>query len=151
MKNITDIRAWFGVINQISYAFSMTEYMHPFRELLKPTSPFYWNEQLNDIFERSKIKIVEEVIEGVRIFDTSKPTYLATDWCKIGIGHVLLQKHCSCPDENFFAVMMAGRSRLMAANLQAQLSLDTSQLRVKHLLLLRASTRHNSLSWGART
>ena len=100
-KNITDVRAWFGVVNQVSYAFSMTEYM-PFRELLKPSTPFYWNEQLNEIFEESKLKIVEEITEGVRIFDTSKPTYLATDWCKIWIGHVLFQKHCNCPDEKLF-------------------------------------------------
>ena len=98
-KNITDVRAWFGVINQVSYAFSMTEYMQPFRELLKPSTPFHWNAQLNDIFLKSKSKIVEEISEGVRIFDTSKPTCLATDWCKTGIGYVLSQKHCNCDSE----------------------------------------------------
>ena len=98
-KNITDVRAWFGVINQVSYAFSMTDYMYPFRELLKPSTPFVWNDDLNEIFEKSKLKIVNEIIQGVQIFDTSKPTYLATDWCKIGIGHVLLQKHCDCDGE----------------------------------------------------
>ena len=34
---------------------------------------------------------------GVRIFDKSKPTCLATDWSKVGIGFWLFQKHCSCP------------------------------------------------------
>ena len=39
-KNITDIRSWFGVINQVSYAFSMADRMLPFRKLLKPGTPF---------------------------------------------------------------------------------------------------------------
>ena len=78
-KNITDVRAWFGVINQVSYAFSMTDYMHPFRELLKPSTPFVWNDDLNEIFEKSKLKIINEIIQGVQKFDTSKPTFLATD------------------------------------------------------------------------
>ena len=98
-KNITDVRAWFGVINQVSYAFSMTDYMYPFRDLLKPSTPFIWNDDLNEIFEKSKLKIINEIIQGVQIFDKNKPTYLATDWCKIGIGHILLQKHCDCEGE----------------------------------------------------
>ena len=37
--NITDVRLWFGLVNQVSYAFSMTEKMLPFRQLLKPSTP----------------------------------------------------------------------------------------------------------------
>ena len=40
-KNVTDIRSWFGLVNQVAYAFSMTERMLPFRDLLKPSTPFY--------------------------------------------------------------------------------------------------------------
>lgn len=96
-KNITDVRSWFGIVNQVSYAFSMAEKMLPFRELLKPGTPFSWNEHLNTLIEESKPVIVSEIEEGVRIFDRSKPTCLATDWSKTGIGFWLLQKHCTCP------------------------------------------------------
>ena len=34
-RNITDIRSWFGLINQVSYVFSMAERMQPFRKLLE--------------------------------------------------------------------------------------------------------------------
>ncbi len=34
--------------------------------------------------------------EGVRIFDKSRPTCLATDWSKEGVGFWILQKHCAC-------------------------------------------------------
>ena len=76
--NITDIRSWFGLINQVSYAFS-TERMLPFCELLKPGSTFHWTPELNTLFEESKSVIVSEIERGVQIFDKSKPTCLATD------------------------------------------------------------------------
>lgn len=94
--NVTDVRSWFGLVNQVSYAFSMTEQMLPFRELLKPSVPFVWTDALQCAFDESKAVIASEIEEGVRIFDPSKPTCLATDWSKDGIGFWLLQKHCGC-------------------------------------------------------
>ena len=35
-KNISDIRSWFGLINQVAYAFAKGTIMAPFRDLLKP-------------------------------------------------------------------------------------------------------------------
>ena len=32
-QNITDIRSWFGLINQVSYAFTAVDRMLPFRQL----------------------------------------------------------------------------------------------------------------------
>lgn len=95
-KNITDVRSWFGLLNQVSYAFSMADKMLPFRELLKPGIPFYWDSHLQAIFDESKYTIVGEIEQGVRIFDKTKPTCLATDWSKTGLGFWLLQKHCPC-------------------------------------------------------
>ena len=48
-KNITDIHSWFGLLNQVSYTFSMAQQMLPFRELLKPGTKFTWNDDLNPI------------------------------------------------------------------------------------------------------
>ena len=39
-KNITNVRSWFGLLNQVAYAFSIAERMLPFRDLLKPATPF---------------------------------------------------------------------------------------------------------------
>ena len=94
--NITDIRSWFGLINQVSYAFSMADKMLPFRELLKPGKPFKWDDNINSLFEESKNIIISEIEKGVQIFDARRPTCLATDWSKTGIGYWLLQKHCTC-------------------------------------------------------
>ena len=76
----------------------MAKEMKPFRELLKPTMKFEWTEKLRQAFEKSKIKIVEAMKDGVRLFETSRPTCLATDWSNAGIGFVLKQKHCHCPN-----------------------------------------------------
>ena len=94
--NITDIRSWFGLINQVSFAFSMADKMLSFRELLKPGTPFKWDDNMNSLFEESKNIIITEIEKGVQIFDAQRPTCLATDWSKTGIGFWLLQKHCSC-------------------------------------------------------
>ena len=72
------------------------EHMLPFREALKPGSSFTWTEELNELFEESKAVIISEIENGVRIYDKSKPTSLATDWSKTGIGFWLFQKHCNC-------------------------------------------------------
>ncbi len=95
-QNITDIRSWFGLLNQVSYAFSMTSKMQPFRDLLKPKTTFSWTDELDSAFEESKHQIVQEIEEGVRIFDKTRPTCLATDWSKEGIGFWIFQKHCEC-------------------------------------------------------
>ena len=70
----------------------MADKMLPFRELLKPGTPFKWTGQLNILFEESKAVFVSETEEGVRIF----PIYLATDWSKTGTGFWLHHKHCTC-------------------------------------------------------
>ena len=46
--------------------------------------------------QTSKEVIISEIEEGVHIFDKFKPTCLATDWSKHGIGFWLFQKHCKC-------------------------------------------------------
>ena len=101
-ENITDVRSWFGLVNQVTYAFSMTDKMAPFRELLKPKSSFFWDNELDQLFTASKSKILEEIELGVQIFDKRKPTCIATDWSKTGIGFWLFQKHCECPGKTLF-------------------------------------------------
>jgi hypothetical protein len=94
--DITGARSWFGLINQVAYAFSMTSEMQPFRDLLKPGRTWFWDETLNNLFEKSKEAVALMVENGVRSFEIGRATCLATDWSKDGVGFVLLQKHCLC-------------------------------------------------------
>ena len=86
--DITGARSWFGLVNQVAWAFSMSDTMKPFRDLIKPKQTFYWDSSLDEIFQASKHKIVELVKEGVRSFDPRLKTCLQTDWSKDGIGYV---------------------------------------------------------------
>lgn len=95
--NLTSIRSWFGLINQVAYAFAQAPIMEPFRELLKHNSKFYWDDSLDRLFKDSKHEILEKIKDGVKTFQLGKETCLTTDWSKTGIGFTLTQKQCSCP------------------------------------------------------
>ena len=73
--------------------------MLPFRELLKDTVPWLWDEEIDRVFMETKADLANKVEEGIKSFDPNLVTALLTDWCKHGVGFVLLQKHCSCPDK----------------------------------------------------
>jgi len=97
-KTITDMRSWFGLVNQVAYAFVQSNQMAPFRELLKKNNAkFYWDDTLEKVFQESKRKIVELIREGVKTFDPSRVTCVATDYSKVGFGYTLTQKKCKCP------------------------------------------------------
>ena len=98
--NISGVRSWFGLVNQVSYAFSQAEVMAPFRELLRTKNrKFYWDETLERLFKESKRVIVEKIENGVKTFEINRTTGLATDYSKTGISFFLFQKHCKCPGE----------------------------------------------------
>ena len=94
--NITDVRSWFGAINQISYAFAAAPAMLPFRQLLSSKVPFHWNSELEEAFQALKEEIIGQCRTGVRSFSLTAPTALATDWSKCAMGFWLAQKVCSC-------------------------------------------------------
>ena len=54
-QSITDVRSWFGCLQQIAYTFAVLEVMLPFRQLLCPKVPFVWNDELEKAFFASKI------------------------------------------------------------------------------------------------
>ncbi|GFN87456.1 retroelement polyprotein [Plakobranchus ocellatus] len=102
-KNLTDISSWFGLVNQVLYAFASAEKMSPFHKLLKPGSRFVWTEELDRLFEETKDLIINEICKGAEIFDKNSSTCLATtDWSKDGVGFWLFQKHCKCKSSKPF-------------------------------------------------
>ena len=64
-KNISDVRSWFGLINQVAFAFSKGAIMAPFRELLKAGVKFEWTDALNRAFEDMNVSFVILVTEGL--------------------------------------------------------------------------------------
>ena len=94
--DITKARAFFGLVNQVQWAYANSPRMAPFRELVKPHSSFLWTTQHVQLFEESKRLILQQVEKGVRQYSTKRATCLQTDFCKEGIGYLLLQKFCNC-------------------------------------------------------
>ena len=92
----TDIRSWYGLLNQVSNYGQLRDCLAPFRHLLSSKTKFEWDENLDQAFENSKSKIIQMIEKGVQIFDINKPTCLRTDWSSKGIGYFLMQKHCKC-------------------------------------------------------
>ena len=96
-KNITDIRAWFGLVNQVSHYGQIKEMMAPFKALLSPKTIFRWTDELEAAFQNSKAAIIAAIEQGVEIFDPARRTCLQTDYSCTGLGYWLRQKYCECP------------------------------------------------------
>ena len=93
---LTDVRSWFGLMNQVSHYDKLSTVMEPFKRLLGPKTRFEWTADLDLAFQQSKDHIVESIRKGVEIFDPRRHTCLRPDWSTTGIGFFLSQKHCSC-------------------------------------------------------
>jgi hypothetical protein len=62
---ISEVRSWFGLINQVAYSFVKTEHMAPFRHLLSQSQQFIWDETMETAFRMSKERIIKLIMEGV--------------------------------------------------------------------------------------
>ena len=119
--SITDIRSWFGLVNQLANYAQLREMMRPFKPFLSPKTPFVWNEELQSCFEISKAAIMDVIKKGVTIFDQARMTCLRTDWSNMGVGYYLSQKHCECSSnlpgccEDGWQVTLAGSRFLIGA------------------------------------
>ena len=68
--NITGVRSWFRLVDQVSYTFPQAEVMVPFWELLRTKDcKCYWDTTLDSLFEESKKNISEDQRESKNIQD----------------------------------------------------------------------------------
>ena len=82
--NITQARAFFGLVEQVSFAFSKCEEMRHFRHLLSRKTQFVWTEELEREFVLAKASIVRKIEKGVTMFEVDRVTALVCDWSKKG-------------------------------------------------------------------
>jgi len=93
----TDIRSWFGLVNQVANYATLHDIMELFKPFLSPRCKFSWSPQLKEAFQLSRDAIICAIRQGVEIFDMHRRTCLRPNWSRRGIGYFLLQQHCSCP------------------------------------------------------
>ena len=96
-ESTTDIRSWFGLVNQVANYAQLRDTLAPFKPFLSPRCKFTWSADLEAAFQTSKKPIVEAIRQGVEIFDMQQRTCLCPDWSNCGIGYFLLRQHCHCP------------------------------------------------------
>ena len=131
----TDIRSWFGLVNQVANYAQLRDTMAPFKPFLSPKVRFEWTPALDEAFNTSKDAIVDAIRHGVEIFDPTKRTCLRPDWSCKGIGYFLSQKHCVCesriPDccDNGWRVTLAG-SRFLSSAEQRYAAIEGEALAV---------------------
>ena len=94
--DLTGARSWFGLVNQVAWAYAISPVIQPFRDLFKPNQKLNWDSVLDNLFESSKTILINLVKDGVQSYDISWPTCIQLDWSKDAVGYLLLQKHCQC-------------------------------------------------------
>ena len=95
-KDIHDVRSWFGAVNQMAWAYATSPIMLPFRNLVKPSMTFSWDDSMEKLFRETNQLLTEKCTAGIRAFELDRRTCLQTDWSKTGVGYLLLQQHCDC-------------------------------------------------------
>ena len=68
----TDIRSWFGLVNQVANYSQLRDIMAPFKPFLSPRCVFSWSHKLEDAFQASKAAIVDAIRHGVEIYDMQR-------------------------------------------------------------------------------
>ena len=89
--DISDIRGWFGLVEQVTYVFSKADVIIPFRDLLKSKKPFKWTQVLQLDSEEAKETIAQSVKDSIKTFDTQKVPCMTTDWVKTEDAFGLMQ------------------------------------------------------------
>ena len=73
-RDISGVRSFFGLVEQVSFAFSKTEVMALFRHLLSLKQKFLWSQELQDAFKRGKQEVLEQVRGGIQSLDLNRTT-----------------------------------------------------------------------------
>ena len=129
-QSLIDLRSWFGLVNQVSHAFSMTDTMLPFRELLKPSKTFHWDETLHQAFEQSKLSIIHEI----KSKSSTKPNPHVYPQTGPNMASVIGCSRSTAPAHPVTSSVAnkAGRSLWWEADSHMLLNPDMPQLKEKH-------------------
>ena len=114
--NVTDMRSFWALVNQVAPYYAVQPHLLPFRELMKKNSKWYWDEPLQLLFEQTKTVIADAVIEGITRYDKSRWTALLTDWSRSGIGFTMSQKYCQCTEINPICCVGGWKTCMVGSN-----------------------------------
>ena len=73
-KSTTNIRSWFGLVNQVSNYAQLRETIFPFKPFLSPKCSFQWTPERDAAFNSSQEIIIEAICHGVEILEKFYPS-----------------------------------------------------------------------------
>ena len=130
-NNITDVRSWIGLINQVSPAFSMASHVQPLRQPLKPDTKLYGNTSYKAYLKNPEMWYVQR-LKKVCGFLTNLSQHMSSYWLvKIRNWFLGLQKYCKCSKTAPFCCRDG-----WTTGWHIQLNLVTHRLKVKHSTIL---------------
>ena len=71
-SDITGVRSFYGLEEQVAFTFAKTELMQPFRKLLVKNAAYSWDQSMQDAFVRAKSEISKLVSKGVSSFKVNQ-------------------------------------------------------------------------------
>ena len=100
-KDITGVRSWFGLNNQVNCFHQDHTIMEPLWPFIKPLGTGekwgdQWGEEQSAAFKTRADMILKVIKAGVKSFEPGRTTTLGTDWSRTGMGFHLSQKYCQC-------------------------------------------------------
>ena len=84
------MRSFFALVEQVAPYIMEKPYLHPFREFLKKDQKFYWDDNLQKIFNDIKVQLIDSIKDGLTRFKVNRDMALMTDKSKMGIGFILM-------------------------------------------------------------
>ena len=89
-KNVTDLRSFFGLANQLGgFSTRVAKALGPHRPMLRPKSAFLWEEPQRLAFQAARVALSEVPVR--QYFDPSLPVRLLTDAAHTrGLGYALM-------------------------------------------------------------
>ena len=103
-KNRTDLRSWFGLVNQVTaFTDELAGLLEPLRPLLREVNDFVWLDVHRSCFEKAKSALCE--VPYLAYYSPVRKTALYTDASRInGLGFVMKQQQ----DDGSWRVVRAG-------------------------------------------